>query len=240
MNTVQKEWNMFKRTLMLCLSVVLIAAAMFPSAVYADTVSTPGKVSISSVEATASNKVVINWKQVSNATEYRIYYRQGNTTKWKKIAKVDSSKASYTHISSTKYPLTAGKKYYYTVRAYNKNSQKLGSYDKTGKAVTMLVPNKVKLVSATVTAADKVTIKWQAAMNATSYRIYYKEKGTSKWIKIMNVGSDVFSYTHFNSAARPLTPGKTYIYTVRAYNMSVKKWGGYDKTGKTVTIPQNK
>ena len=36
--------------------------------------------------------------------------------------------------------LKAGKKYYYTVRAYNQNSKKWGRYDATGKSVTMQKP----------------------------------------------------------------------------------------------------
>lgn len=98
-------------------------------------------------------------------------------------------------------------------------------------------PAKVTLVSATVTKDNKVTVKWKKANNATSYRVYYKEKGASKWKKIMNVGADVLSYTHFNSNARPLKPGKTYVYTVKGYNMYSKKWGGYNKTGKSAKIP---
>lgn len=98
-------------------------------------VKTPGKVNITSVKMTGNNKVTINWKKASNATKYRIYYKQSGARSWKAIADVSSGKTSYTHTSNNRNPLAGGKKYVYTVRAYNKTSRKWGTYDKNGKGM---------------------------------------------------------------------------------------------------------
>lgn len=82
-------------------------------------------------------------------------------------------------------------------------------------AASSTTPAKVTLRSVNAVAYNKVTVKWKAASNATSYNVYYKESGAAKWIKIKNINSSKTSYTHISSAAYPLTPGKTYYYTVR-------------------------
>ena len=153
---------------------------------------------------------------------------------------VGANVTRYTHTSSSSKPLKSGKKYYYTVRAYNKYSKKWGSYNPTGKAVTVLpVPSKVKLASISSPASNKITIKWNKASNATKYRIYYKVAGTSKWERIRDLSSRYTSYTHTSSTKFPLVSGQKYSYTVRAYNSTSRKWGSYDGAGLTVAVQSN-
>lgn len=200
----------------------------------------PGKVTVSSVKSTVYNKAVVSWKKVSNATSYRIYYKQNGASKWITLKDVNAKTTSYTHTSSSKYPLKAGKKYLYTVRAYNKNGKVWGSYDTKGKAVTILpVLGKVKLVSISSPADNKVTIKWNKTSNADKYRVYYKSADSSKWKSIKDLDSTKTSYTHKSSAKFPLVSGQRYSYTVKAYNSKSKKWGSYNTTGLTVMV-QNK
>ena len=101
---------------------VLIVMSMLISAATVNAASkkAPKKVKITSVRAYGNNRVAIKWKKVSNATQYRIYYKKSGSKKWKPIANVSSKKTSYIHKSSKKFPLVNGKKYVYTVRAYNK------------------------------------------------------------------------------------------------------------------------
>lgn len=151
-------------------------------------VKTPGKVNITSVKMTGNNKVTINWKKASNATKYRIYYKQSGARSWKAIADVSSGKTSYTHTSNSRNPLAGGKKYVYTVRAYNKTSRKWGTYDKNGKGVTVpIVPGKVKLVSVKANEYNKVTVTWNKTSNASSYRIYYKKANAKNWTRVTDV-----------------------------------------------------
>lgn len=94
---------------------------------------TPAKVSLKSVKA-SGKKVKITWKKQSGISGYVVYQSTKKSKGYKKIATVKSaSKVSYT----TK-KLTAGKKYYYKIRAYKTvNGKKVyGSYSSV-KSVTV-------------------------------------------------------------------------------------------------------
>ena len=88
--------------------------------------ATPGKVQLVSARFSGKN-VVIKWKKTSNATEYRILYKASQKAKWKKLASVKSSSASFTY--------KKGKTGYYTVQAYSKKTKKTGAYDTNGLAL---------------------------------------------------------------------------------------------------------
>ena len=225
------------RSLLITMLTALMIMTMLPTTAFAaSSKKVPAKVSITKVTA-STNAVTVKWKKASNATSYRIYYKQSGAKKWIAIANVSGSKTSYTHKTSKKYPLVGGKKYVYTVRAYNKSSKKWGSYDTKGKAVTIpAVPSTVKMGTVKGTAYNKVSIKWNKASNATSYRIYYKKSGAKKWTAIANVTGT--SYTHTSSKKYPLVSGSKYVYTVRGYNKTSKKWGSYNTKGVSVTVPK--
>ena len=224
------------KSLLITLLTALMIMTMLPTTAFAASKKVPSKVSVTKVTA-STNSVTVSWKKASNATSYRIYYKQSGTKKWTTVANVSSSKTSYTHKTSKKLPLVGGKKYVYTVRAYNKSSKKWGSYDTKGKTVTIpAVPSTVKMGTVKGTAYNKVSISWSKASNATSYRIYYKKSGASKWTAVADVTGT--SYTHTSSKKAPLTAGGKYVYTVRAYNKTSKKWGGYNTKGVSVTVPK--
>ena len=191
---------------------------------------------VSNITASVGNKVTITWKKASNATAYRIYYKQAGG-KWRAIANTSGTK--YTHTSSKKYPLAAGKKYVYTVRGYNKYGRKWGSYDTKGKTVTIpAVPGTVKVKSVKAKNYRETSISWSKASNATSYYVYYKEYGAKSWKKLATVNNRTTSFTHRSSTAFPLKAGKKYVYTVKAYNGNFKKWGSYNMKGWSVSVPK--
>lgn len=224
------------KSLLITLLTALMIMTMLPTTAFAASKKVPSKVSVTKVTA-STNSVTVSWKKASNATSYRIYYKQSGAKKWTTVANVSSSKTSYTHKTSKSLPLVGGKKYVYTVRAYNKSSKKWGSYDTKGKTVTIpAVPSTVKMGTVKGTAYNKVSISWSKASNATSYRIYYKKSGASKWTAVADVTGT--SYTHTSSKKAPLTAGGKYVYTVRAYNKTSKKWGGYNTKGVSVTVPK--
>ena len=225
-----------KSVLTVLLTALMIMTMLPTTAFAASSKKVPAKVSITKVTA-STNAVTVKWKKAKNATSYRIYYKQSGAKKWIAVANVSGSKTSYTHKTSKKYPLVGGKKYVYTVRAYNKSSKKWGSYDTKGKTVTIpAVPSTVKMGAVKGTAYNKVSIKWNKASNATSYRIYYKKSGAKKWTAIANVTGT--SYTHTSSKKYPLVSGSKYVYTVRGYNKTSKKWGSYNTKGVSVTVPK--
>ena len=224
------------KSLLITLLTALMIMTMLPATAFAASKKVPSKVSVTKVTA-STNAVTVKWKKASNATSYRIYYKQSGAKKWITVANVTGT--SYTHKSNKKTPLVGGKKYVYTVRAYNKSSRKWGSYNTKGKTVTIpAVPSTVKMGNVKGTAYNKVSISWNKANNATSYRIYYKKSGASKWTTLADVSSSKTSYTHTSSKKYPLVSGSKYVYTVRAYNKTSKKWGGYNTKGVSVTVPK--
>ena len=83
-----------------------------------------------------------------------------------------------------------------------------------------------------------MTITWDKTSNATSYRVFYKKSGAKKWITVANVSASKNSYTHSNNKKTPLAAGSKYVYTVRAYNKTSRKWGAYNTKGVVVTVPK--
>lgn len=231
---IQTKFSALSRLLVLALAVMLLIPAVPAQAAS----RTPGKVTLSSVTASGSNKVTIKWKKASNATQYRIYWKEARAKSWKTLANVSASKTSYTHTSNKKATLKGGKKYTYTVRAYNKYGKKWSSYDKKGKTVT--IPAVPSVVKTRVQANNykQVTVTWTKSINATNYLVYYRSADTTKWTRIANISAKTLKYVHKSSDRYPVESGRTYYYMVRGYNKTFKTYGSYNKAGMQVVIPE--
>ena len=224
-----------KRIISCFLAVLLVLVMAMP--VFAASGKTPSAVSVTKAAA-AKNSVTVTWKRASNATSYRVYYKQAGAKKWTTLATINSKKLKYTHKSSRKYPLKGGKKYTYTVRAYNKYGRKWSSYDKKGKTVTIsTVPSIVK-TRVKANNYKQTTVTWTKSINATNYLVYYRSADTTKWTRIANVSSKTLKYVHKSSRKYPVEAGRTYYYMVRGYNKTFKTYGGYNKAGMQVVIPE--
>ncbi len=219
------------------LAITLIVPAVFQSTTPAASKRTPARPAITKVTAT-KNSATVTWKKSKYATSYRIYYKQAGAKKWTALATVNSKNLKYTHKSSRKYLLKGGKKYAYTVRAYNKYGKKWSSYNKKGKTVTIpAVPSTVK-ASAKPNGYNQTTVTWSKASNATNYLVYYRSADTAKWTRIANVSSKTLKYVHKSSRKYPVEAGRTYCYMVRGYNKTFKTYGSYNKAGMQVVIPE--
>ena len=223
--------------LVVLLAITLIVPAVFQSTTQAASKRTPTRPAITKVTATKNSATVI-WKKSKYATSYRIYYKQAGAKKWTTLATISSKNLKYTHKSSRKYLLKGGKKYAYTVRAYNKYGKKWSSYDKKGKTVTIpavpsVVKNRVKANN-----YKQTTVTWTKSINATNYLVYYRSADTTKWTRIANVSSKTLKYVHKSSRKYPVEAGRTYYYMVRGYNKTFKTYGGYNKAGMQVVIPE--
>ena len=106
-------------------------------------------------------------------------------------------------------------------------------------ATVKRTPAKVPFISVTVNGNNKTRIVWKKARYATKYRIYYRQKGQAKWTTLADVDASKTSYMHVSSKTKPLAAGKSYMYTIRAYNKDSKTWSGYC-TIRTVTMPKAK
>lgn len=220
------------KKLLLALLMALLVCGMMPTSAFAASAKTPSKVKLVSISAPAYNKIKITWKKASNATGYRVYYKVPGG-KWKAIKNCSASTTSYTHTSSSKYPIKCGQKYTYTVKAYNSASKKWGSYDTKG-LTTKTVPSTVKLKSATLNSSkNAVKVSWSKAYGGNTYRIYRKTTSAPKWKLITSVKSGTLSYTDKNPVK-----GETNTYTVRYYNSSTKVAGKYDSKGVSVKVPK--
>lgn len=220
---------MKKKNLLLMLLAVM-ALLLIPVSVQA--AAKPGTVKLSSVKVVDYNKINVKWKKTSGATNYIVYYKKAGSSKWVKVKTLDNKKSSYTHTSSKKYPIVVGQKYTYTVKAYNKNTKKSGSYNKTG-LTTRTIPQTVKLISAKANNG-KVNVTWNKAGGADKYVLFYKiqtSEFTTNWTKVVTLDSSVTSYT-----VKYPFKNTTNIYTVKSYNSASKVYGKYDNNGISVFV----
>ena len=217
-----KKWMLlFVVTMLVIISPVGVLAAKKP---------TPGATTLTKVSSSAYNKVTINWKKTSGATDYKIYHRKSGTKKWIGIKTVSSKSASYTHTASKSKPIVVGQKYEYTVRGYNSKYKTYGKYNTKGLTV-QTKPSTIKLKSAKLNSSkDAVTVSWNGSKSGDSYKVYRKT-GNSDWKCIATTKST--SYTD-----RKPVVGTKNSYTVRAYFSKTKTLGGYNKKGVSVTVPR--
>ncbi len=188
----------------------------------------PGTVKLSSVKVVDYNKINIKWKKTSGATNYIVYYKKAGSGKWIKVKTLDNKKSSYTHTSSSKYPIVVGKKYQYTVKAYNKKTRKSGRYNTKGLTVTA----SLKMVTGIEAKIEGTTVKltWNKVSGADKYAIYSKIKADDKWSKIITV-KDTSSFVDVNPCI-----DCTNYYSVRGYSSSTKAYGVMNKTGVSIYV----
>lgn len=217
---------MKKKNLLLMLLAVM-TLLLIPVSVQA-AAAKPGTVKLSSIKAVDYNQINIKWKKTSGATNYIVYYREAGSSKWVKVKTLDSTKSSYTHTASSKYPIIVGQKYTYTVKAYNKKTKKYGSYNTKGLTVTA----SLKMVTGIEAKIEGTTVKltWNKVSGADKYAIYSKIKAGDKWNKIITV-KDTSSFIDVNPCV-----DCTNYYSVRGYSSSTKTYGVMNKTGVSIYV----
>ena len=209
---------------------LLVLAVMLLMPATTQAAAKPGTVKLSSIKAVDYNKINIKWKKASGATNYIVYYKNAGDKKWIKVKTLDNKKTSYTHTSSKAYPITVGQKYTYTVKAYNKNTKKSGSYNKTG-LTTRTIPQKTTIRSFSYEEdLHGVELIWNKVKGADKYVIYCKDLLKSSWVKVDTVKGNYYL---------DKTPKKriSTTYTVRSYNSATKVYGKYDTNGVFVWVP---
>ena len=207
---------------MLILSVILLMPTSIQAA------AKPGAVKLTKITTVDYNKINIKWKKVSGATNYIVYYKEAGNSKWIKLKTLGSTKSSYTHTSSSKYPINVGQKYQYTVKAYNKDTKKYGNYNTKGMTVTA----SLKMVTGIEAKIEGTTVKltWNKVSGADKYAIYSKIKAGDKWSKIITV-KDTSSFIDVNPCV-----DRTNYYSVRGYSSSTKTYGVMNKTGVSLYV----
>lgn len=158
--------------------------------------------------------VTVKWKKVSGAAGYYVY-RKTPGGSWKNIKKITSGST----VKYTDKTMSAGKKYIYTVKAYNKSTK--SSYDKTGLTIRRL--RTPELVSA-ASVSKGIKVKWKKVKSSVTYEVFRKNAG-GKYAKIAEVKSENLSYTD-----KTAKKGTAYYYTVKARSGIYRS--SYDSAGK--------
>jgi len=180
----------------------------------------------------SQGRPTLKWNAVSGAAKYEVYRstsRSGTYTKYSTQTSTAYTNSSY---------LTSGTTYYYKVRALGSDGS-YGPYSSvvsvTYRATSSAIPAEVTMGKATA-QGSYITVTWDKAANAASYRVYRRVNNSSDWNVVASSVSGT-SYTDWN-----VEPGVRYTYTVRgvaADGQTLSKT--YNKTGVTVfaTINSN-
>ena len=161
-----------------------------------------------------SSGVQITWGKVSNASRYRVYYKNKNGN-WVKMAEVTGT--SYLD-SDVKW----GGNYTYTVRCVNADGLFTSDYNGTGwdHRHYLATPK----ITGTKSSALGVTITWNKVDYEAKYRVFYKNKNNN-WVKMGETSSTSFLDSDVGY-------GTTYTYTVRCITSDGKSFtSDYDPTG---------
>ena len=180
----------------------------------------------------SQGRPTLKWNAVTGAAKYEVYRsasRSGTYTKYSTQTSTSYTNSSY---------LTSGTTYYYKVRALGSDGS-YGPYSSvvsvTYRATSSAVPAEVTMGKATA-QGSYITVTWDKAANAASYRVYRRVNNSSDWNVVASSVSGT-SYTDWN-----VEPGVRYTYTVRgvaADGQTLSKT--YNKTGVTAfaTINSN-
>lgn len=163
--------------------------------------------------------IKVYWNKCAGASGYYVY-RKNSSGSWTRIANVSGgSTLSYIDKSAK-----TGQKYTYTLKSIS--GSYTSSYDSDGETIMFLTTPKVSSVKST---RSGVSLKYNTISGAKGYYIYRKTPN-GNWVRVGDVKSGATS-TFVDKTAKK---GATYIYTVRAYNGSVRS--SYYSSGIKVKV----
>ncbi len=144
-----------------------------------------------------SGKPTVSWGKIEGASKYRIYRASSKSGSYKLVKTVTSD--SYADTTAS-----AGKTYYYKVRAIHENTDAYSAYSSIKSCTCILAQPQVTLAE---TSSGKVKLSWGKVSGVSKYRVYRSSNGTD-WNLLKTTTST--SYT-----TSPKT-GTTYYYRVMA------------------------
>ena len=159
--------------------------------------------------------ITVTWNAVAGATKYRVYRKSGSGG-WTGLADVTAT--GYVDAS-----VTSGTSYTYTVKAWNGSTW--SSFDTKGVTATAAAVFSAPVLKGASAGTNGITVTWNAVSGAKKYRLYRKT-GSEGWTGVTDLTGT--SYTDAS-----VTSGRSYTYTVKAWNGSV--WSSFDAKGVTAT-----
>ena len=169
--------------------------------------------------ANSGGSAVLKWNAVGGANGYQIAKKPAGGTSYQYI---DATAASYTDKN-----VSAGVTYVYQVRAKlatQSNGTAYGAYS-AGKSVTVMEKPVLKLSN----KSNGIRAEWNA-VGASSYIVYYKKTGDSKWSSVETKN------TYYPLLG--ITAGTNYSVQVQPVSGGAK--GPYSSVAKLTYIPQVK
>ena len=186
-------------------------------------VTVPAVPTANAATSVTSSSFTANWSNVSGATGYRLDVATNST--------FTSYVSGYQNVdvgTATSQPvngLSAGKTYYYRVRAYNAG----GTSGNSGTITVAVVPTVPTANAASGVTNTAFTANWSSVSGATGYRL---DVSTSSLFDSYVSGYQDLNVSNVTSkAVSGLNAGTIYYYRVRAYNA-----GGASDNSSTITV----
>ena len=180
---------------MLCLFVGITATEVRAATAKSGKLKTP-EITLSNVVSTG--KIKITWKEIADAVKYEVY-RSTDGKNWKRLTTTYNT-------SVTNTSTTAGKKYYYKVRAIAFDTKQNSAFSTAKYRTCDLARPTISL--ANVSSSGKIKISWNAIDGAVKYEVYRSLDGKN-WSRLVTTTKT--STTNISAVA-----GKKYYYKVRA------------------------
>jgi fibronectin type 3 domain-containing protein len=152
------------------------------------------------------NSVTISWNPVSGAASYSVF---------RSVTGEDDSftRIKITHETSwTDTSLTTGTTYYYQVSAALNNAGEGGR--SAAVSVCPMLPSVPENVRAETISANSIFVRWDASVQADSYRIYRADSAGGAYSILPSVANNTLNYTDTTVAA-----GNEYYYKVAGVNV---------------------
>jgi len=155
-------------------------------------------------QGTYADHIHLEWNAVSGAVHYEVYRAAVATASYVLLDTVEDT-------SYDDYRVSAGKTYWYKVRACSNDACSLLSEAVSGYAGVVGLQAPQGVTASDGDYPDKVIVSWQAVEGATNYLVYRASSQDGPYSPIADVEETSYEDTN-------VVPGTTYWYKVRACN----------------------
>ena len=111
-----------------------------------------------------SNGITVSWDNVMGAYKYRLYYKGGSQTSWKKVIDTTSLSYTFTNVSNST-------KYTFTVRCLDSTGKLISDYDSNGISITF---NVVPVITKAENNNSGIKLTLGNVAGASKYRLFIK------------------------------------------------------------------